>query len=169
MESRRRRPSRAAGFEPGLERRGRAALVAACVSWLAAGAAGAHNDDLIALDAGAYTVEQSRRGERHYQAFCAPCHVGDLSGTLAADTGAPPLRGVPFMASLQRKGPAGVFEYVKATMPADDPASLEDSTYLDVLAFLIQANGFPAGSRELTAVELPRLRVARPPTPGADR
>jgi hypothetical protein len=43
-------------------------------------------------------------------------------------------------------------------MPADDPASLEDRRYLDILAYLIQANGFPAGSRELTAAGLPHVR-----------
>lgn len=119
----------------------------------------------MTLGAGAYTVEQATRGKVHYQAFCAPCHLGDLSGTLAADTGAPPLRGAPFVASLQRKGAAAIFSYVKATMPADDPASLEDSRYLEILAFLIQANGFPAGSRELTTADLPRLRAQRPPSP----
>jgi len=142
---------------------GRVALVAACAWWLAAGSLDAGQDDIVALDGGAYTVEQANRGKVHYQAFCAPCHVGDLSGTLAADTGAPPLRGAPFMASLRRKGAAGVFSYVKATMPADDPASLADSRYLDILAYLIQANGFPAGVRELTAADLPRVRV--PPSP----
>jgi hypothetical protein len=69
------------------------------------------------------------------------------------------------VASLERKGAAGVFSYVKMAMPADDPASLEDSRYLDILAYLIQANGFPAGSRELNAALLPRLRAPRPPSP----
>jgi len=145
--------------------RGRVALVAVCASWLAAVAIDARQDDVLTLDSGAYTVEQAKRGRVHYQAFCAPCHLGDLSGTLAADTGAPPLRGAPFMASLQRKGATGVFSYVKATMPADDPASLEDTSYLDILAYLIQANGFPAGARELTAADLPRVRAERAPSP----
>ena len=135
--------------------------MAACASWLAAIGVDARQDGVILLDAGAYTVEQATRGKAHYQAFCAPCHVGDLSGTLAADTGAPPLRGAPFVASLQRKGAAGVFSYVKATMPADDPASLEDAWYLDILAYVFQANGFPAGPRELSAADLPRVRVGR--------
>ena len=142
---------------------GRVALAAVCAWWLVAGVLDARQDDVVTLDGGAYTVEQASRGKVHYQAFCAPCHVADLSGTLAADTGAPPLHGAPFMASLQRKGVAGVFSYVKATMPADDPGSLEDSRYLDILAYLIQANGFPAGVRELTAADLPRVRV--PPSP----
>ena len=62
------------------------------------------------------------------------------------------------MTSMEQKGVAAVFDYVKATMPADDPASLEDAEYLDILAYLIQANGFPAGARELT-----RRRSAAPP------
>ena len=139
--------------------------MAACALWLVAIAVDARQDGVITLDAGAYTAEQATRGKAHYQAFCAPCHVGDLSGTLAADTGAPPLRGAPFVASLQRKGVAGVFTYVKTTMPADDPASLEDGWYLDILAYVFQANGFPAGPRELSAADLPRVRVGRPVAP----
>lgn len=139
--------------------------MAACALWLVAIAVDARQDGVITLDAGAYTAEQATRGKAHYQAFCAPCHVGDLSGTLAADTGAPPLRGAPFVASLQRKGVAGVFTYVKTTMPADDPASLEDGWYLDILAYVFQANGFPAGPRELSAADLPHVRVGRPAAP----
>ena len=141
------------------------AFVVACAMWLAAVAVSARQNGVITLDAGAYTVEQATRGKAHYQAFCAPCHVGDLSGTLAADTGAPPLRGAPFVASLQRKGVAGVFGYIKTTMPADDPASLEDGWYLDILAYVFQGNGFPAGPRELSAAELPHVRVGRPAPP----
>ena len=137
----------------------RAALTAACAVWVVTAAAGQGEER--ALDAGVYSAVQGKRGKAHYDAFCAPCHVGDLSGTLAADTGAPPLRGAPFMTSMEQKGVAAVFDYIKATMPADDPASLEDDEYLDILAYLIQANGFPAGARELTAADLPRVRVRR--------
>ncbi len=141
----------------------RAALTAACAIWAAAVtvAVAAAQADGLSLDGGVYSVDQGKRGKAHYDAFCAPCHVGDLSGTLAADTGAPPLRGAPFLTSMEQKGVAAVFDYIKATMPADDPASLEDDEYVDILAYLIQANGFPAGARELTAADLPRVRVRR--------
>jgi cytochrome c len=135
------------------------------VLWAASVATGAGQADGLALDAGVYSLDQAKRGKAHYDAFCAPCHVGDLSGTLAADTGAPPLRGAPFVTSMERKGVSGVFDYIKATMPADDPSSLEDGEYLDILVYLIQANGFPAGGRELTAADLARVRVRRPATP----
>jgi hypothetical protein len=34
-------------------------------------------------------------------------------------------------------------------MPADKPGSLSVDTYLDVVAYLLQANKFPAGNTEL--------------------
>jgi cytochrome c len=140
----------------------RAALTAASVVCVVASAVELPQPRPIALDVGVYSAEQAVRGQAHYNAFCAPSHASDLGGTLAADTGAPPLRGAPFVASIERKGVAAVFDYVKTTMPADDPASLKDSEYLEILAFLIHANGFPPGPRELTAADLPRLRVRRP-------
>jgi len=111
---------------------------------------------------GVYSAAQAARGKAHYEAFCASCHLGDLSGTLAADTGAPPLRGAPFLASMAKSGVAVFFDYVKATMPADDPSTLRDAEYVDVLAYLLQANGFPSGTDELTFADLPRLRVPSP-------
>ena len=36
-------------------------------------------------------------------------------------------------------------------MPGNRPGSLSESTYIDILAFLLSANGLPAGSKELTA------------------
>ena len=146
-------------------RRGAAAIVAACVLWAVSVAARAGQAGMLALDAGVYSADQGKRGKAHYDAYCAPCHVGDLSGTLAADTGAPPLRGAPVVTSMERKGVAAVFDYIKATMPADDPASLQDGEYLDILAYLIQANGFPAGARDLIAGDLPRIRMRRPASP----
>lgn len=139
------------------------AAACACALRLASVAIHARQGDVLTLDAGVYSIEQAERGRAHYDAFCASCHVGDLSGTLAADTGAPPLRGVPFMTSLEKRGVVAVFDYMKATMPADNPSSLENGEYTDILAYLIQANGFPAGSRELVPDELPRIRVRGTP------
>src|SRR5262245_43979541 len=35
------------------------------------------------------------------------------------------------------------------TMPADAPGSLEDAEYVDIIAYLMQSTGFPAGMEEL--------------------
>jgi cytochrome c len=143
----------------------RAVLAAACAGWAVAAAAQSRPPDALALDAGIYAAHQARRGKAHYDAFCAACHAGDLSGTLAGDGGAPPLLGAPFVASMEKKGVAAVFDYLKTTMPADDPASLKDSEYVEILAFLIDANGFPSGPRDLTAADLRRPSVRHPAVP----
>jgi len=64
---------------------------------------------------------------------------------------------------MEKKGLAAVFDYVKTTMPAGEPGSLRKSEYVDILAFLIQANGFPAGRRELMVADLPRVSVRGAP------
>jgi len=37
------------------------------------------------------------------------------------------------------------------TMPPDDPGSLGTEDYTDVLTYLLQLNGYPAGEEELPA------------------
>ena len=58
------------------------------------------------------------------------------------------------------------------TMPRGAPGSLGDNAYLDIVAHLLRENGFPAGSRELTADGLDAVRVVagrpKPPPPIGD-
>jgi S-disulfanyl-L-cysteine oxidoreductase SoxD len=42
-----------------------------------------------------------------------------------------------------------LFTRIKTTMPADAPGRLADADYLDVVAFVLKANGFPGGPSEL--------------------
>jgi hypothetical protein len=44
-------------------------------------------------------------------------------------------------------------------MPADDSASMPESAYVDVLAYLFQASGFPAGSVEFDIEQLSAIRL----------
>lgn len=110
---------------------------------------------------GVYSPSQAARGKAQYAASCASCHMDDLSGTLSGDTGAPPLRGEPFVAFVEGWDARRLFDYIKTTMPADEPASLRDDTYLDILTFLFQANGYPAGSEPLGLSQLGAIRLAR--------
>ena len=34
-------------------------------------------------------------------------------------------------------------------MPRNDPASLEEMAYVDIIGYVLQQNGFPAGTTEL--------------------
>jgi hypothetical protein len=50
-------------------------------------------------------------------------------------------------------------------MPANDPGSLSDQQYRQVLAYLLSKNGYPAGSKPLTADTLGQISLL--PYPGS--
>lgn len=110
---------------------------------------------------GVYSASQAKRGKVRYDAACSSCHMSDLSGNVSGDAGAPPLKGEPFIAFLEGRNADSLFRYVKTTMPADDPATLSDAAYLDILAYLLQTNGLPEGTEDLTASSFERLQLQR--------
>jgi hypothetical protein len=42
-----------------------------------------------------------------------------------------------------------LFERTRTRMPSDRPGSLPGPAYADILAFIAQKNGYPAGAKEL--------------------
>jgi hypothetical protein len=56
---------------------------------------------------------------------------------------------------------------VKVTMPQDKPSSLTDGEYAAVVAYLLQANRYPAGQRELgpDPAAFKEVLFKRPDTP----
>jgi mono/diheme cytochrome c family protein len=112
---------------------------------------------------GIYTDAQAARGQASYEAACARCHRPDLGG---AD--GPALKDDRFNRVFAGKPLHGLYERVTTTMPRNAPASLAEPVYLDILAYLLRENGFPAGARELSvdAVEGVEVRPTRPrPSP----
>ena len=95
---------------------------------------------------GVYTVAQAKRGQAGYEAKCASCHRADLSGFSG-----PPLKDDLFMDRWREFNLSVLFDLIKNTMPADNPGTLGESAYLDIQAYLLQANGIPPGAKELTA------------------
>ncbi len=112
---------------------------------------------------GLYSADQAKRGKVEYTTFCGGCHLADLSGTLSGDGGAPPLRGEPFVAFIETWNVRQLFDYIRTTMPADDPSALTNDQYLDVLAYVFQMNGYPSGP---AALGLRQLQDIRMPAPG---
>jgi hypothetical protein len=92
-----------------------------------------------------FTQDQADLGRSSYMVDCASCHKADLSG----DRG-PALGGQTFKTNWGKHTVADLFTYMKGMMPLCDGASLADSEYLDILAFLLSANGAGAGHQELT-------------------
>ncbi len=109
---------------------------------------------------GVYTREQAERGKKGYTVFCENCHSADLSGNNSGDSGAPPLKRDGFMAGSDANG---LFSKISKTMPFDAPGSLEPAEYLDIVAYIFEQNGFPAGASPLTndADQLRAIRIIR--------
>jgi cytochrome c len=96
---------------------------------------------------GVYTDAQAARGERTYSRSCEQCHGPDLAGDPVMEI--PALSLDSFMTSWSSKSVKDLFDTVKRAMPKDKPGSLGTGAYVDVVAYLLQANKFPSGGREL--------------------
>ena len=95
---------------------------------------------------GAYNTAQVKRGAAVYATKCETCHGPKLTAGEA-----PPLAGADFMANWITYSIGDLFEKTRNTMPANDPKSLSNQDYADIIALILSANKFPAGDAELPA------------------
>lgn len=97
---------------------------------------------------GYYTNAQATAGKDVYDKDCAICHGDHLQGGAG-----PALAGEEFLSASQfQKVDAGYFyRFMSTHMPLNAPGSLSSTEYLDVLAYLLEVNGYPSGSHKLTA------------------
>ena len=95
---------------------------------------------------GAYSAAQAMRGEAAYQMHCGGCHGETLDGRAMG-----PLRGDKFLDRWREESLAPLFDHIRTRMPASAAGSLSTTTYLDILAYILQVNQYPAGKQELTA------------------
>lgn len=100
---------------------------------------------------GIYTREQAEDGAKVYADACSRCHREDLSGYAG-------LRGAKFIENWREDNLESLWNRLSKAMPAGAPGSLSEKEYLDVLAFILQENEFPAGKQALTAAEIPEIR-----------
>ena len=94
---------------------------------------------------GVYSEPQAARGKAVSEAQCAFCHGSDLRGQGFA----PGLIEDTFATRWQDGNLGDLFAIVKGTMPQDKPASLTDDEYAAIVAYLLQANRYPAGQQDL--------------------
>ena len=95
---------------------------------------------------GIYTADQALRGQRQYDVFCTGCHGPEMEG---AGVDVPALAESGFVEKWSGRSLRDLFDLIKMTMPESAPGSLSDRAYADLLAYILQANGFPAGSQLL--------------------
>jgi mono/diheme cytochrome c family protein len=107
--------------------------------------------DLTSTWDGVFIEAQAERGALVYQGPCGLCHGRALDG--APDDpdyrATPPLARAKFLRDWEGRSLATLFEYARATMPENNPGSLSDQEYVDVIAYQLSVSGVPPGEVEL--------------------
>jgi cytochrome c5 len=94
---------------------------------------------------GIYTDTQADRGRDTFTSTCLRCHGADLMGITA-----PALKGDRFYASWGGEPVDRLFLKIRDTMPPSfGTALLDDKTKIEIVAYILRSNGYPAGATEL--------------------
>ncbi len=81
---------------------------------------------------GIYSQAQATRGERTYKTSCQTCHV------------AREYKGLIQQSENSHMQISAYFELISQTMPQDAPGSLSNDAYLNLIAYILSLNDFPA-------------------------
>lgn len=100
-----------------------------------------------------YTAAQAARGDTAFHKICVACHA-----TMQ-------FRGADFLAAWDGGTAKELFELMRTQMPLDNPGGLLPDQYAEILAYLLQLNGFPPGDHALPsdAALLKQIRIQAKP------
>lgn len=85
----------------------------------------------------AFTEEQAGRGEQVFTKVCNECHTR------------PDYSSPDFKLRWNGQSVYDLFDRIRTTMPDSKPGGLQPDEYIDITAFLLKLNGYPAGSAPL--------------------
>jgi S-disulfanyl-L-cysteine oxidoreductase SoxD len=105
-----------------------------------------------ALKDGVYSAVQAKRGEELYQQQCGLCHGDTLGGAIG-----PPLTGEAFLSPWAGRTLADLVDTIETTMPLGAGGTLSRPQSIDLVTYMLQVGGFPAGALELGADALPQV------------
>ena len=111
---------------------------------------------------GGYTSAQASRGATVYTQSCVNCHGANLQGESA-----PALTGQTLRQAYGAGTAAQLYDFISRQMPQNSPASLSQSQYLDVTAYVLAQNGFPSGATPLNMGSLSQVSMSEQRTHGA--
>lgn len=97
------------------------------------------------LEQASFTEQQASAGSVLYQQNCATCHLTDLQGAFEA----PALIGNNFTGNWTNRNIVDLLDLIRRTMPPQAPASLSNTDYANLAAFLLDSNNIAAASNEL--------------------
>lgn len=103
--------------------------------------------------AGVYTPAQATRGEGSYKVNCVSCHAtSDYTGET-------------FQLAWVSKTAFDIFDVIRSQMPEDNPGILARQEYVDIVAYILSLNTYPAGAADLPSDDdsLRKVRIDMPP------
>ena len=125
-----------------------AVLLAATVGFTLAVVSTAAQQKPKTINDGVFTVDQALRGKSGYDGVCARCHGVPLTGSQG---NGPALKGAVFLGHWDKDTLGSLYTKIRDTMPLGAPGTLTDDVKLQILAYVLQQNGFPAGTNALPA------------------
>lgn len=108
---------------------------------------------------GVYTADQAKRGKAEFDQTCSRCHNLALIGSERG----PAIKGNAFLARWEKGSVADLFIKIRDTMPEGGPGTLNEDVKIDILTYILQQNGVPAGTTELVkdVAGLDDIRMAK--------
>lgn len=103
-----------------------------------------------------YQAAQATAGERSYNVSCAACHGTHLEGGAGPALSGAPLRTLSKNTHLLV---GDIFSWLARQMPLNEPASLTHDQYVKIMAYVLEKNAFPAGSKALTYADAMKSTV----------
>jgi mono/diheme cytochrome c family protein len=130
-----------------------AALCVAALSFVFSANVGTAADAPRTVLDGVYSPAQMTRGRNMYGRHCKGCHLDNLLG----DGVDPPLTSSLFIDAWREDYLASLFDFVSTRMPRGRnvvPGSLKTQEYLDIVAYILSYNEYPAGTTDLKLEDL---------------
>jgi mono/diheme cytochrome c family protein len=132
--------------------------------WLALGLTG--KEDVTSTPAApaptvmaSFNPAQAERGRATFQGKCASCHGSNVEG----GEHAPALTGNIFWTQWGQLPVRSLYARIISTMPPDAPGTLSESEAIDVVSYILQANGLPGdGAAIENPNQLNMLKLGRP-------
>ena len=97
---------------------------------------------------GIYTKAQADGAKKQYDKICADCHAFTVAAKKKPKD--LPLGDEPFFETWTGRQLSEMISLIALTMPNDGSAVVTDADAVDLVAYILQQNGYPAGSKPLT-------------------
>jgi len=117
---------------------------------------------------GVFTSAQAARGKKAFEqgtGTCTKCHLASLEGReqTGGGNGGAPLIGLRFVEDFGESKLSKLVNKIRVDKPVEDPGTLSEQAALDMSAYILMKNNYPAGTVDLTSDIASQTWVPGPP------